>query len=1403
MEQAWGKPPAPVILMIVREAARLSCALSDGHGVGIHAQIRIAEPAALQAELAQRDAALADAPARHALGSRIWLELLPAPIRRFLHASPARVLTLQLGADLAGLPWELAFDGVQHLDEKFALARQILRDEHAPAAPVRAAAPEQLRVLVLARLDDPVPTADAAARVLIQGLRRLPGLHLTALDARELAGLAQPALAALGLHDIVHCCGVEPRLLAGPQLLVWEPQPTHPDANARAGPDPVGSDPASARLAMAALAWAQAQGMQLLVHPIAPASSTLATLVAPAGFMPAFYGQLANGQPLGEAARRARIAAREQGDACWLAHLQGDAQLTLLRSAGRAPQPDHLRQVTMLSCDMVDSTRLMRSLGSEAYSEILLRYHGACAAVVGQHGGVADDPQGDDGVMCYFGFPQAAENAAVLALRAGLELLRCMADAGIAVRLGVATGQIVVRAGQPVGAAVHYAARLQAIAAPATLLASEETRRVAGERFEFRRLEQVPDMKGFDRPEPVYRVLGESALLGTDRFDARSRLSPFVGRDKELARLREHWRRASAGQCLAIYVSGDAGIGKSRLVREFRRAEAGRGPLTIEWRCAREQSSSALYPVTDFLRRHLRLQAADPAPVQLAKLAASSLTDLAIEPAAALALAANLLSIDAGARHAVLGGAPERLRQQTLELLQKWLWRIADSAPLCLIIEDVHWIDPTTSELLGRVTAERQDGGLMLLMTGRPEPEHHWAAALAAEEIALAGLSDAMSRAMVAAVCEGSRVDAAFVQWLVERADGVPLFIEESARMALDIGAEEGSPLPHRASLQDAVPATIHDLLMARLDRMPLAKHVAQVASAIGREAARHLIEVVCAHERCPIAVADLDEGLALLVRAGLLIPKGSGPDSSFLFKHALVRDAAYGSMWGRDRKRLHAAIAHVIQDSLPQLAELQPELLARHCSEAGMAAEALVQWERAARRSAARSAQREAIAHLGHALAALEALPAGLERDRTELRLQLMRAGRLIATEGYGADQVEAVYGRALELCRQLDDPVAMAKALFGLEGYHFMRADFSRARAISEQAAELARRSSDPMAALQSQWAAANLLFHQGELRPAVARMDSCLTAYQTLHHRPHAVQDPGVMCLCYSSWALWQLGQPDQALQRATRVVELARHLNHPFSMAEAFGFITVVQHFRGEHVAALQSVQQAIQISEDGGFSVWLAHAQVMHGRLLAELGELERGVALMRSGYERWSASGAVVTRPFYLAMQAEGLALAGRPDEGLGLLEQARALIERHHERYFEPEVLRLTGELTRQRGTLHGTMLGTSHGAAPGEPANDAAEAWFERALASADEMQQHGLALRCACSLAALWLVQEGGARAGPLLERQLRRCTEGPATADLRRARTLLAAAQEHTRGMPWSSTTRRGFAPTITH
>lgn len=401
------------------------------------------------------------------------------------------------------------------------------------------------------------------------------------------------------------------------------------------------------------------------------------------------------------------------------------------------------------------------------------------------------------------------------------------------------------------------------------------------------------------------------------------------------------------------------------------------------------------------------------------------------------------------------------------------------------------------------------------------------------------------------------------------------------------------------------------------------------------------------------------------------------------------------------------------------------------------------------------------------------------------------MRAGRLIATEGYGADQVEAVYGRALALCRQLDDPVAMAKALFGLEGYHFMRADFGRARAISEQAAELARHSSDPMAALQSQWVAANLLFHQGELRPAVERMDSCLAAYQTLEHRPNAVQDPGVMCLCYSSWALWQLGQPDQALQRATRVVELARRLNHPFSMAEAFGFITVVQHFRGDHEAALHSVEQALRISEDGGFSVWLAHAQVMHGRLLAQGGEHERGVALMRSGYERWSASGAVVTRPFYLAMQAEGLALAGRPDEGLGLLDSARALIEQHHERYFEPEVLRLTGELTRQLASRHGGLQ------------DDVAEAWFERALASADEMQQHGLALRCACSLAALWQSADAHARAGQLIERHLRLCTEGSTTADLRRARALLAAAQEHTRGTPWSSTTRRAFAPTITH
>jgi len=428
------------------------------------------------------------------------------------------------------------------------------------------------------------------------------------------------------------------------------------------------------------------------------------------------------------------------------------------------------------------------------------------------------------------------------------------------------------------------------------------------------------------------------------------------------------------------------------------------------------------------------------------------------------------------------------------------------------------------------------------------------------------------------------------------------------------------------------------------------------------------------------------------------------------------------------------------------------------------MELQALAYWERAARRAASRSAHFEAISHLTNGLEIAGRLEETTDRNRIELRLQLLMAGRLIATDGYGADRVERVYTRAWELCRKVRDDNALLKVQLGLEGYHFMRANFEKAQAIANQVAT-SLTSPDEMRALQSKWAIANILIHQGEMASAVERMDACLDRYDKTQHRQDAVQDIGVMCLCYSSWGKWQLGYPDNALQRAEKVVKLSTELDHPFSMGEAYGFRASIRHFRGEAEAARQDAERAIKICDDHGFAVWLAHAKLMHGRVLAELGEQAAGIEEMREAYGMWAATGAVVTTPFYLAMQAEGLALAGRSDDGLVLLEKAIDIVRHCGERYYEAEIHRLFGELILQSAALRGIDR------------NGEAERWFLSGLAAAEAATLKSLELRCATSLGRLWASQGRPEQALQVLAPTYGWFNEGAGTRDLELARRLL--------------------------
>lgn len=1331
-------------LSVLRQGVELSMALTDSRGLATIGMTRVPDSELHRLASPWVDVGTSSENQLRLSGADLFDRAFPENIRSFLLQSPPRLLQLQLTEELLEIAWEHAFDGESFLGEKFAVARQILSESEFPEA--RQLRVQGARLRVLAVEDAGLPEAASQSCSYSAALDAIEGLSVTRADIRgETADLCRLA----GDFDVLHCIA---RLDA--------PEKERGKAAALLELIESGPMPSLVVVELEATAGDQQAEQLLRTLPLINQRNAGNCILRVVGdglrpdFSRVFYSDLVEGKPLAFAVATARQSARGI-----ISVFYGDGAQSPFHFARRPETDDSHRQVTIMSYDLVNSTQMLATIGAERYAELLGTYHKRCAEIVRRHGGTAQDARGDDGILCYFGLPVAMEGSAERCILAAIEIQAAVQSLEVETRIGITTGDVAVRDNLPHGVPIHMAARLQSIAKPGTVVVGEATHNLVKDRFEFELLDARPSLKGIDRPGNVYRVL--AARSGSlERPETVPGSTPFVGRANELRLLREHWQGAVGAGLRVIRVSGDAGIGKSRLVREFRSQLASEGASTLECRCTHAHSASAFHPIIDLLNRSLQINDRDTAEAKLDKVVAAF--SAGGPPDDGAALIARLLSLPFEARFGRLVHPAERLRERTLEALLAWLRiRTRDNAT-CLIVEDANWADPSSVEFLRRVVGVEKRLPLLVILTLRSDAELQWNLPIESGLIELRGLDPESARALVVAASGDSRLSKEVVRALAERGDGVPLFIEESTRMAVELGTASHFSLE---ALRRTVPSTIHDLLMVRLDRLGQAKQIAQIGGTIGREFPLALLAAVVEHEHAAPPTISLNEGLQSLTASGMLIEKGGIQNRSYYFKHALVRDAAYNSLWEKDRLRLHRAIAEVVVARFPELAESQPELLAHHFTEAHLDQEALAYWERAARHAASRSANYEAIDHLKRGLALLARLPEGSERDRTELRLLLLLAARLIASEGYGAVQVENVYSRALMLCRSLVDDSALIKVQLGLEGYHFMRGNFATAREFAGQAAAMAARGSDPIPQLQSRWAIANIVMHQGDFVAAVEQMDQCLNIYETLTHRSGAVQDPGVMCLCYSAWGLWEMGHPEQALHRAVRAVDLANALRHSFSMGVAFGFRSTVHHFRGEFDDALLWAERAIEVCDDAGFVVWLAHAKVMHGRILAELGEPARGVEEMKVGYQMWADTGAVVTQPFYLAMQSEGLALARRFDEALAVIDHALRVVEEFGERYYEAEIRRLRGELT----------LRCAQEAGAG--ARVAAERWFVDAIELAQRQRLGSLELRGALSLAQLWMESGSTETAISILASALGRVNGGDETLDPRRAQSLL--------------------------
>ena len=705
------------------------------------------------------------------------------------------------------------------------------------------------------------------------------------------------------------------------------------------------------------------------------------------------------------------------------------------------------RQLTVLFCDLVDSTTLARQLDPEDYREVVRAYQATCAAVIQRFDGYIAQYLGD-GLLVYFGYPQAHEDDAQRAVRTGLEILdalaalqaRLAADKGIrlAVRLGIHTGLVVVGAvgtggrqeALALGDTPNVAARLQSLAAPDTVVVSDATWRLVQGYFAGHDL-GPQTLKGVETPVQVYRVLGTSGAQSRLDVVSPRGLTPLVGREAEMALLRERWAQARDGLGQVVLLSGEAGIGKSRLVQVLHEHVTAEPHTRLEWRCSPYAQQSPLHPVIAHLHRLLRWRPDDTPAEKLGvleeTLAASGLALPEVVP-----LIATLLSLPLPERYPPLTLTPQRQRQKTLDALLVWLLTEATRQPVLLIVEDLHWIDPSTLEFLTLLIDQGPTARLLTLLTCRPEFQTPWGFRAHLTPLTLSRLPRPQATQMTVRVTGGKALPSEVVEQIVTKTDGVPLFVEELTKMVLESGLlREGEeryeltgPLPPLA-----IPATLHDSLMARLDRLATVKDVAQLGATIGRTFAYELLQAVS-----PLDGVTLQHGLRQLVEAELVYQRGVPPQATYTFKHALIQDAAYQSLLRSTRQQYHQRLAQVLVERFSETVETQPELLAHHYTEAGLSAQAIPYWQRAGQRALQRSAYAEAIGHLTTGLEVLQTLPDTPERAQHELALHVALGGALIGTKSYSAPEVEHSFARARALCQQLGETPEFFHILYGL---------------------------------------------------------------------------------------------------------------------------------------------------------------------------------------------------------------------------------------------------------------------------------------------------------------------------------------------------------------------------------
>ena len=1042
------------------------------------------------------------------------------------------------------------------------------------------------------------------------------------------------------------------------------------------------------------------------------------------------------------------------------------------------------RQITILFCDLVGSTALSHRLDPEELGAIIRDFqHEAEAIVQGFEGHVAQYL--GDGILIYFGYPRAHENDAERAVRAGLAIAeatltldrrwRVRLEEPLRVRIGIHTGQVLIdgiggsghQERLALGEAPNIAARLQALAPSGSVVVSAQTRALVGGRFEFEDLGPHA-LKGIAEPCQIARVLRIADTASRIDAAAHAVLTPLVGRDQELGLLRDRWQLAQEGDGQVVLIAGEPGLGKSRLLRELCEALTTQARTVLRFECSPFHVNSAYYPLIDHLERALAFSS-DTEPA--AKLAALERFVVGVRGLSAqrVGLIAALLGMPAEERYAA-GAATRQQKDDTLATMVELTCAAARGGGALMLFEDAHWADPTTLEFLDLLITHAAQTHLLVVITHRPEFAPAWTRHGNVTAIALSTLSRRQTGAIVTRLTDGKTLPTGLLEEIVSKTGGLPLFIEEVTRSILESGQLRETAAHYEFATGSAslvVPMTLRDSLMARLDRYPGAKEVAQVGAVIGREFDHTLLATVA-----PLDPLALELGLDKLAAAGLLFRRGTATQATYTFKHALVQDTAYESIPRARRQALHRAIAQALERIDLDTRRAAPELLAHHWTESGNTAAAIPYWHRAGQRALERCANVEAIGHFTRGIELLDKLPETDERIQRKLAMQIALGAPLIATKGYAAPEVRESFHRARELCDRLGDTPELFRVLWGLAAYYLIRADLPTARELVQRCLEQAERKNDEDQLLEAHTWVGAVSFYMAEFGAAQQHFDAALAIYDRERHHMHALEyglDPAILCMVHVTWMRWLGGRSEQALVNEAATLALARQLAHPLSIAHALNFTAVHRLYRREPSETQRCVDEEIAISTEHQFPHYVAYGTILGGWARAAQGDVAGGIVQIQRGLAARRATGAELARPLFLTLLAEAHCADGNPDAAIAALKEAQAVIVRTKERWWEPQVHRLLGELLVDVASTDDTQAMLEE-----------ARVLFRRALEVARNHSSKALELRAAISL--LRLAQRQGstglAEERERLVRTLGELGEEADSVDAREATRLLA-------------------------